>query len=404
MYKPKSIKNKEKPLSVTELNLKAKVLLEHTMGSIVVEGEISNFVQPKSGHWYFSLKDKNSQIRTVMFKSSNLSVKFKPENGTLVIVKGSITLYTERGDFQLVASSMSIFGEGILQQKYEELVKKLSKEGLFDEKWKKPLPFLPKKIGLITSPTGAALHDILNILKRRFPAIPIIIYPTQVQGQTAYKKIVNAINTANKHNVCDVLILSRGGGTLEDLWPFNEEEVARAIFKCHIPIITGIGHEIDFTISDFVADKRASTPSAAAELATPDQNTVLMNINNLKKNMFNIIQQYISNLFEKVHWYKKRLRDPKNQIQNGQLKLENLIKNLNKNIKRILEIKRTNFAFTVKKLHTVSPLATLDRGYSIVTSLKTNNIIKTSANLTSKDKIEIVFSKGSAICSVDEVN
>jgi exodeoxyribonuclease VII large subunit len=256
--------------SISELNSEARVLLEKRFPLIWVEGEISNLARPASGHIYFSLKDEAAQVRCAMFKMHNRLVNFQPKNGQQVLARVRISLYEARGEFQLIVEHMEETGDGALRRQFELLKQKLFEEGLFDEAHKQALPFLPTQLGVITSPSGAAIRDILSVLKRRFPGIPVLIYPVPVQGTEAPQAIVESIHSAAKCQDCDLLILARGGGSLEDLWAFNEETVARAINACPIPIVTGIGHEIDFTIADFVADYRAPTPSAAAEFISPD--------------------------------------------------------------------------------------------------------------------------------------
>lgn len=259
-------------LTVTQLNYSVRHLLEMEMSHIWLTGEISNFSQPVSGHWYLTLKDDKAQVRCAMFKMKNTRVNFRPQNGMQVLVRASVTLYEPRGDYQLIIESMQPAGEGLLQQQFEQLKTKLAAQGLFAQEHKKPIPTFVKTVGIITSSSGAALQDILQILERRDPSLSVIIYPTLVQGKEASQDIVNMIERANRRNECDVLIVGRGGGSLEDLWCFNEENVAYAIYHSQIPIISAVGHEIDVTIADFVADLRAPTPSAAAELVSRDQN------------------------------------------------------------------------------------------------------------------------------------
>lgn len=257
--------------TVSRLNQTVRELLEGEMGQVWLTGEISNFSQPASGHWYFTLKDDRAQVRCAMFRNSNRRVTFAPRNGQQVLVRAALTLYEPRGEYQLVTESMQPAGDGQLQQQFEQLKQRLSAEGLFDSGHKQPLPSPARRVGVITSASGAALHDILNILRRRDPSLPVVIYPTQVQGQDAPAQIVRAIEAANRRGECDVLIVGRGGGSLEDLWSFNDERVARAIFASRLPVVSAVGHETDVTIADFVADLRAPTPSAAAELVSRNQ-------------------------------------------------------------------------------------------------------------------------------------
>ena len=260
--------------SVTRLNREVRAVLEGSFPTIWVQGEISNLAQPASGHMYFSLKDEFSQVRCAMFQNRNRLLQFRPENGNHVLLRAAISLYETRGEYQLIVEQMEPAGEGALQRAFEELKQRLFKEGLFAEEHKKPVPYMAARIGIITSPTGAAIRDILTVSRRRFPLADIIIYPVAVQGEGAAEQIISMLQTAQRRHECEVLILARGGGSLEDLWAFNNEKLARVIFKCTLPVVTGIGHEIDFTIADFVADKRAPTPSAAAEIVSPDQRQI----------------------------------------------------------------------------------------------------------------------------------
>jgi len=261
--------------TVTQLNYSVRHLLEIELGQVCLTGEISNFSQPVSGHWYLTLKDENAQVRCAMFKMKNLRVNFRPQNGMQVLVRASVSLYEPRGDYQLIIESMQMAGDGLLQQQFEELKMKLAAQGLFAQEHKKPIPKFVKQVGIITSPSGAALQDILHILNRRDPSLQIAIYPTLVQGKEATQDIIDTIKLANQRKECDVLIVGRGGGSLEDLWCFNEEAVAYAIYQSELPIISAIGHETDVTIADFVADLRAPTPSAAAELVSCDQQEIM---------------------------------------------------------------------------------------------------------------------------------
>ncbi|MEJ2603396.1 MAG: exodeoxyribonuclease VII large subunit, partial [Gammaproteobacteria bacterium] len=261
---------RERPLTVSELNRDVRLLLETELPRLWVEGEISNLARPASGHVYFSLKDDGAQIRCAFFRQRQRGLGFRPENGQQVMVRGRVSLYEPRGDYQLIVEQVEEAGEGELRRRFEALKQKLAAEGLFDEGAKRPIPGLPRRIGIVTSPSGAAVRDILHVLARRFPAVPVIVYPTAVQGNAAAAEIAAALRTAGRRDECDVLILARGGGSLEDLWSFNEEGVARAIRESPIPVVTGVGHEIDFTIADFAADLRAPTPSGAAELVVPD--------------------------------------------------------------------------------------------------------------------------------------
>ena len=261
--------------TVTQLNYSVRHLLEVELGQVWLTGEISNFSQPVSGHWYLTLKDENAQVRCAMFKMKNLRVNFRPQNGMQVLVRASVSLYEPRGDYQLIIESMQMAGDGLLQQQFDGLKMKLAAQGLFAQEHKKPIPKFVKRVGIITSPSGAALQDILHILNRRDPSLQIVIYPTLVQGKEATQDIIDTIRLANQRKECDVLIVGRGGGSLEDLWCFNEEMVAYAIYQSELPIISAVGHETDVTIADFVADLRAPTPSAAAELVSRDRQEIV---------------------------------------------------------------------------------------------------------------------------------
>jgi len=380
--------------SVSELNQTAQSLLESHFSSIWVEGEISNLVRPSSGHLYFSLKDAKAQIRCAMFHHRQASLNFEPRNGLLVQVHAKVSLYLDRGDYQLIAEHLEMAGSGLLRKAYEALVQKLTLEGLFQEQWKKPLPLLPQQIGVVTSPTGAAIRDILSVLKRRFPKIPITVYPTKVQGNEAAFEIIKALSLANQQAIADVLILARGGGSLEDLWPFNEERVARAIFESAIPIVTGIGHEIDFTIADFVADRRAPTPSAAAELVTPHQHAFLQQLSACETRLTNGILKDLQRRAQHIDWLAKRLRHPGHHIQNQLQRLNMLKLRLKRVIHQHLKEKESALKLSLRALETVSPLATLNRGYAIVSAAHNSHIIRSIHEIKQGDKLQIKFKDG----------
>lgn len=390
--------------TITELNQQVRNLLESNFSLIWVEGEISNFVCPSSGHWYFSLKDKNAQVRCAMFRGANSRLKFQPENGMHVIVFARVSLYEGRGDFQLIVEKLEEVGFGRLQRAFEELKQKLSKEGLFDEKYKQPLPTFPQHIGIITSPTGAAIRDILSVLKRRFPLAPVVIYPTLVQGNDAAPKIVKAIQTANMRRECDVVIVARGGGSIEDLWPFNEEIVARAIFASTIPIVSGIGHEIDFTIADFVADHRTPTPSAAAEFVSPNQQEILQQLSKTKQRLCYTISKHhdhqkiiLNNLFKRI----KRCH-PIQQLQDKTQSLDCLEQNLIAAQLKLIEINQNKLQLLSRALNTISPLATLERGYAIITNQK-NTVIQKSNTVKIGEKIDAKLAAGKLQCTVKQI-
>src|SRR3990172_11056784 len=300
--------------SISRLNHEVRGMLEADFPMIWVEGEISNIARPSSGHLYFSLKDETAQVRCAMFRTRSRHIGLNPDNGMQVLARARVSLYEPRGDFQLIVEQMEETGDGALRRAFELLKQRLSAEGLFDPAHKIPLPALPRQIGIITSPSGAAIRDILHVLKRRFPALPVLIYSIPVQGASAAPEIARMINLAAQRNECDVLILARGGGSLEDLWAFNEEMVARAIYHCPIPIITGIGHEIDFTIADFAADVRAPTPSAAAELVSPDRAQMLHVVKNVEARLAHLARAMLARQRERLTWLQRRLVHPGRRV------------------------------------------------------------------------------------------
>ncbi len=398
--------------SVSRLNQAVRELLDSEMGRIWLSAEISNFSQPSSGHWYFTLKDDKAQVRAAMFRGQNSRVTFRPQNGQQVLVRASVTLYEPRGDYQLIAESMQPAGEGLLQQKFELLKQKLGAEGLFESYHKQALPSPAKCVGVITSATGAALHDILHILKRRDPSLPIIIYPTAVQGESAPANIVRAIELANKRGECDVLIVGRGGGSLEDLWAFNDERVARAIFSSQLPIVSAVGHETDVTIADFIADVRAPTPSAAAEIISRNQVELLRQLQGQQLRLEMAFDYYLAHQHKRFTQLHHRLQqqhpqlrlarqqnhltalnqrlsksittlvqqqtrrqdhisgrlmhnDPRPRIQQIQRQLSQHQYSLQRSIIDIMNRYRQRYAVACSKMDAVSPLAILSRGFSI---------------------------------------
>jgi exodeoxyribonuclease VII large subunit len=435
-------------LSVSQLNRQSKELLETYLHNVQVSGEISNLSRPASGHWYFTLKDQRAQVRCAMFKSRTQYLKFVPKEGEQVLINASVGLYEARGDYQLIVNGMQSAGEGALKLAFEQLKARLYEEGLFNPDTKKPLPKHPRHLGVITSPTGAAIKDILSVLKRRFPNLPISIYPTQVQGEAAAAQISQAIERANRDKLCDVLIVGRGGGSLEDLWPFNEEIVARAIFNSQIPIISAVGHEVDVSISDYTADLRAATPSAAAELVSPDRFEWLGRFEQLERSLTRIMQNRLSqqrfNLLQLV----KRLRHPKDKLQENmqrldmaQMRLNNSLQRQlssqqahltgfshrlqsNKPDKQITQMKQTvlhlqqrmqhslqlqlqdfknRLARQAEVLNAVSPLSTLSRGYAIVTT-ESGKAVRTSSQVKVGDTVTAKLHQGSFSCSVDKIH
>jgi len=426
--------------SVSSLNRAAKSLLETNLGVIWLSGEISNLTIAVSGHWYFTLKDHSAQIKCAMFRGNNSRTGFTPKHGQQVLVRGKLSLYEARGDYQLIVETMAPEGDGLLKQQFEALKCQLASEGLFSASLKKTLPEIIKKVGIVTSSTGAALQDILSVLQRRDPRLEVIIYPTQVQGKGSALSVAAQIALANTRNECDVLIVGRGGGSLEDLWCFNEIEVAYAIHQSHLPIISAVGHEIDVTISDFVADLRAATPSAAAELVSQHKTFVSTQLSTL---LTRLKQAMLSTLQHKAHRQsilKQTLlqHDPKHKLQQQTLHLDELslrlqhaiqqkiqlqqrlstqLKNRLENatpahninieeqklqqlsyrltqvINTTLEYSEQNLQHQIQQLNAFSPLATLARGYAIVKD-KTGRVCTDTTCLSSGDNIEITLEKG----------
>ena len=392
--------------TVSEITRNIRVALEESFSRVWVKGEISNYTFHSSGHIYFSIRDNKATLQCAMFRRANKNLKFKLKDGMKVICFGSIGVYEARGNYQLIVEEVEPKGIGALQLQFEQLKEKLRKEGLFDEGHKVPVPYLPTRIGIITSPTGAAIYDILNISRRRFSNIEIIINPVKVQGEGAKDEIANAINEFNEFKNIDVMIVGRGGGSLEDLWPFNEEVVARAIYNSEIPIISAVGHEIDYTISDFVADKRAPTPSAAAELVIPKKEDLTNAINTSLTRLRNAALGRINALAEKLTRLRTSyiLRQPLNLVTQYEQRIDDLSKDLVINIDHILKMCAENFKLLTSKLETLSPLAILNRGYSITTKLPEGIIIKDVKLLKIADRVETTLGKGKFKSKIDEVS
>jgi exodeoxyribonuclease VII large subunit len=433
--------------SVSRLVRETRAVLEGSFPLLWIEGEISNLAQPASGHLYFSLKDEAAQVRCAMFRGKRQHLRFQPGNGQQVLIRARVSLYETRGEFQLVAEHMEPAGEGALRLAFERLKAKLDSEGLFSAEHKHPLPPLPRQIGLITSPSGAAIRDLLSVLKRRFPAIPLVIYPVAVQGTEAPAQIVEALRTANHRAECDLLILSRGGGSLEDLQAFNEESVARAIHASEIPLITGIGHEIDFTIADFVADLRAPTPSAAAEHATPDQQDWRRRNLQLKAQLANALRRCLADARNHTHKLDTRLlrQHPSQQLQQHSQRLDDLSQRLHQaaGYRHTLLQSRLNFiesklsgltpsirlerlgfilqqlqlrllrscqepiaqkgsrlGLLAQQLHGLSPLAILDRGYAIVTRADDGSVLRSSTEIAKGERVNARLADGTLSCEV----
>ncbi|PIQ43170.1 MAG: exodeoxyribonuclease VII large subunit [Gammaproteobacteria bacterium CG11_big_fil_rev_8_21_14_0_20_46_22] len=388
-------------LSVTQLNQQIKYLLEQSFPLLYIEGEISNLSTPASGHWYFTLKDETAQVRCAMFRGQNSRVSFAVEHGAQVLLKARVSLYFARGDYQLLVEAMEPAGIGKLQRQFEALKNTLQARGWFDEDHKKSLPSMPQAIGIITSSSGAALHDMLRTLHRRGSQASVVIYPTLVQGETAASQIAAMIRTANERKEVDVLLLARGGGSLEDLWAFNEEVVAKAIYDSALPIVTGIGHQVDFTIADFVADLRAATPSTAAELLSPDQSHLNLHIKTLKQHLDSAMWRKLEDLTQHVDWLAQRLKytHPKVQLQHTQDQLRRCQLNLQASIDNLYTQRQQKLALLARTLQAMSPLNTLARGYSIAKNAK-GQVITDSKQLKPDEIIRLKLLKGEVICEV----
>lgn len=393
-------------LSVTELNLYIKRVFENDLllSSITIKGEISNFKHHSTGHMYMSLKDETGVIRAVMFRYAASSLDFKPENGMKVIVRGRVSVYERDGQYQIYIDRMQRDGLGEKHLAFEKLKAKLNEEGLFDQKFKKPLPKYPRKIGIVTAPTGAAIRDILNILSRRFKYSDVVLYPVLVQGENAADSIVEAIEFFNRENYVDVMIIGRGGGSIEDLWAFNEEIVARAVFKSEIPVISAVGHEIDFTISDFVADLRAPTPSAAAELVVPDKNELLEKFNNVLIRMNNCVKQSVEKKRLTLKYFEDNsaLKNISLKINEKRMHIDSLYTDFENVIFNIINEKKKQLSIQVSKLEGLSPLGTLLRGFSL--SFKADGgLIKSVLDVNVSDRIDIKLSDGTVTAIAEKI-
>ncbi len=449
-----SVSNNKSPTAndiytISRLNREVRTVLEEVFPTVWVQGEISNLAKPASGHLYFSLKDNTAQVRCAMFKNRQSGLRFEPENGMQIMARANVGLYEGRGEYQLIIQSLEPAGAGALQLAFEALKQKLSAEGLFDEEHKKLFPLFPKNIGIITSATGAAVRDILSILKRRYPSANVIIYPTLVQGEDAAVEIANTIKLAEQRKECDVFILARGGGSIEDLWAFNEEIVARTIFDITTPLVSGVGHEIDFTIADFVADQRAATPSAAAELISPDSIEVITKLKHREEQLIRSQKQTLHNFQSRIELLSKRVPHPKQrlmeliqrtdeysirlkhqaekQISNKKMTLTEISGKVNelnpahrisqqiekvnvlqmqfkKSITRSLEKAHDEVSNLSQLLNTVSPISTLERGYAIVTEQKTNKIVTNTKYLQSGDQLRIRLSTSEIDSTIDAIH
>jgi exodeoxyribonuclease VII large subunit len=433
-------------LSISQLNQAARRLLETGLPMVWVEGEISNLARPSSGHIYFTLKDASAQVRCAMFKMKNRLLDFRPSDGQQVLARVRVSIYEARGDYQLIIEHMEEAGDGALRRQFELLKHKLQQEGLFDAETKQALPELPRRIGIITSPTGAAIRDILSVLKRRFPAIPVLIYPIPVQGAEAPPAIVQAIQLAAQRAECDLLVLTRGGGSLEDLWAFNDEAVARAVHDCPIPLVSAVGHEIDFTIADFVADVRAPTPSAAAELISPDRGEWLEYVSQQRARLVRALRGQLQQRQQTLHALRRHIKHPgqrlreraqrldelEQRLMQGQLRffkhqharigtlqarlqaqspvqhirtlgvrLASLQRAARHAILQRLKRDRQRLLAQTHALETVSPLATLNRGYAIVQT-EDGRVVREAGEVEIGQRVQARLGKGRLQCRVEE--
>jgi exodeoxyribonuclease VII large subunit len=433
--------------TVSSLTAEIKSLLESEFEAIWLEGEISNFAAPTSGHFYMTLKDERAQIRAVMFRTQAYYLKFMPEDGMKVLVRGRIGVYEPRGEYQIILDYLEPLGVGALAAAFEQVKKKLSQEGVFDEDKKRPIPFLPTRIAVITSPTGAAIRDFLRISFRRMPNLEIAVVPVRVQGDEAAGDIVGALELVNRELSVDVIVLTRGGGSLEDLWPFNQEEVAYAIRKSRIPVVSAVGHEVDLTISDLAADLRAPTPSAAAELVVREQETLERNLRNLSSSLEKAFHGILARAKDKVVYLSSRIRDPRRALADTWLRLDDVhnrmlirvrqntqdhrkaLKAINdtlilnspmhaitllsqellfhkrslaQGLRGSLEGKKRDVRSLVDKLDSLSPLSILERGYSITRKIPDMIVVKDSGQVKSGDEVRVLLAKGTVDCRVEK--
>jgi exodeoxyribonuclease VII large subunit len=433
--------------TVSRLNREAKAVLEGGFPPLWIEGEISNLSRPASGHVYFSLKDAQAQVRCAFFRQHQRRLGLALRDGLHVLARARVSLYEGRGDYQLIVEYLEEAGEGALRRAFDALKQRLSQEGLFDVAHKKPLPKLPRRLGIITSPSGAVLHDILTTLRRRFPGIAVLVFPVPVQGEGAAEKIAGAIRLAGERGDCDALILARGGGSLEDLWAFNEEIVARAIYVCPIPVISGIGHETDFTIADMVADARAPTPTAAAEMLSPDRQEWLAQFARLEARLITSMRSHLRNRQQHLDWLGARLVHPRNRITLLQQNLKSLAQRLYlaqtasqrqarselqaltarlhqhsprpqlqalaltqhhwqarlvTAMKHRLELADSRLRQLMQSLHTLSPLATLERGYAIVQRPDTGAVVTDAGKVRPGERVRARLARGRLDCLVEK--
>lgn len=394
-------------LSVSQLNryIKMNFDADENLANIFISGEISNFTNHyRTGHLYFTLKDDSAAVRAVMFNSSAKRLKFMPEDGMKVIARGRVSVYEASGQYQLYVDDMQPDGVGALNLAYEQLKEKLQKEGLFSEHHKKPLPPYPEKVGVITSPTGAAVRDIINVLGRRFPYAEIVFCPVLVQGEGAHLQLTNAVNLFNSERAADVIIIGRGGGSIEDLWEFNDEGLARAVYNSKIPVISAVGHETDFTICDFVADMRAPTPSAAAELAVPDANELQYALSALKNRMFLNVSSGIADRRSRLEYLTSKgvLKSPDEMLSNRSQRLDTAFSKMLSSYENRIGGKKVEFISAATALSKLDPMSVLMRGFAFVSDKNGKNVYSSQA-LAKGDEINVRFHDGSAVCEVKEI-
>lgn len=394
-------------LSVSQLNryIKMNFDADENLANIFISGEISNFTNHyRTGHLYFTLKDDSAAVRAVMFNSSAKRLKFMPEDGMKVIARGRVSVYEASGQYQLYVDDMQPDGVGALNLAYEQLKEKLQKEGLFSELHKKPLPPYPEKVGVITSPTGAAVRDIINVLGRRFPYAEIVFCPVLVQGEGAHLQLTDAVNLFNSERAADVIIIGRGGGSIEDLWEFNDDGLARAVYNSDIPVISAVGHETDFTICDFVADMRAPTPSAAAELAVPDANELQYALSALKNRMFLNVSSGIADRRSRLEYLmsKGALKSPDEMLSNRSQRLDTAFSKMLSSYENRIGGKKVEFISAATALSKLDPMSVLMRGFAFVSDKNGKNVYSSQA-LAKGDKINVRFHDGSAVCEVKEI-
>lgn len=394
-------------LSVSQLNryIKMNFDADENLANIFISGEISNFTNHyRTGHLYFTLKDDSAAVRAVMFNSSAKRLKFMPEDGMKVIARGRVSVYEASGQYQLYVDDMQPDGVGALNLAYEQLKEKLQKEGLFSELHKKPLPPYPEKVGVITSPTGAAVRDIINVLGRRFPYAEIVFCPVLVQGDGAHLQLTDAVNLFNSERAADVIIIGRGGGSIEDLWEFNDEGLARAVYNSEIPVISAVGHETDFTICDFAADMRAPTPSAAAELAVPDANELQYALSALKNRMFLNVSSGIADRRSRLEYLtsKGALKSPDEMLSNRSQRLDTAFSKMLSSYENRIGGKKVEFISAATALSKLDPMSVLMRGFAFVSDKSGKNVYSSQA-LAKGDKINVRFHDGSAVCEVKEI-